>query len=100
MPVVHDSIEERILRLMRNTLVNVVKDTATPPGFRHPLKERTIEEIRHALELITARQKELAVQRGEHWEQRPRYPDQPAPEAQVVPLSRVRKKPGDPDRPD
>ncbi len=71
------STEERILRLMRKVLIDVIKDTTTEPGLKHPLKNNTIDEIRHALELITARQKELAELRGQSWDHRPRFTDEP-----------------------
>jgi hypothetical protein len=71
------SMEERILRVMRTVLIDVVKDTTTEPGLKHPLSDKTIENIRNALDLITARQKELADEQGTSWDMRPRYPDQP-----------------------
>ena len=50
------SIEERILKAMKITLANVVKDTATPPGMRHPLSPETIEVIfdeqSHGVDLV------------------------------------------------
>lgn len=70
-------MEERILRAVRTTLVDVIKDTTTAPGLRHPLSESTREEIRHCLDLITARQVELAEAAGMPFEERPVYGDTP-----------------------
>ena len=46
------SKEQRILRMMRKTLANVVKD-ATPLGGRpNPLKDSTIQEIKDCLSKV------------------------------------------------
>lgn len=56
------SKEQRILRLMRKTLGNVVKD-ATPLGGRaNPLSEGTIQDIKDCFALISERERELAEQ--------------------------------------
>nr|VFK38068.1 MAG: hypothetical protein BECKTC1821D_GA0114238_100348 [Candidatus Kentron sp. TC]VFK38968.1 MAG: hypothetical protein BECKTC1821E_GA0114239_100358 [Candidatus Kentron sp. TC]VFK54513.1 MAG: hypothetical protein BECKTC1821F_GA0114240_100556 [Candidatus Kentron sp. TC] len=70
------TFEERILLAMRETLVDVIRDTTTRPGTQHPLSERTREEIRHCLDLITARQKEMAEAAGEPLDERPIFPEQ------------------------
>jgi hypothetical protein len=54
------SMEERILRAVKRTLANVVRDTATPHGMRHPLSDATIEDVRQCFALISARERELA----------------------------------------
>ena len=64
--------EERILRMMKRTLTDVAKDTAPEPGLRHPLSERTIQEIRECLMLITSREQELAREQGRSMNARPR----------------------------
>ena len=87
--------EERILNVMRSILIDVIKDTTTEPGLKHPLTDTTIDNIRHGLDLITARQKELAEARGESWDLRPTYPPEPQQRTQdgvVVSLSSVKKK--------
>jgi len=88
------STEERILQAMKMTLAAVIKDTATPPGMRHPLSDATIEDLRQCLALISARERELAQAAGRTQEARPRYADEPSKES-VVRLHR--KKPGDGD---
>jgi hypothetical protein len=89
------SPEQRILAVMRKVLANVVKDATPPPGMRHPLSERTIEDIRHCFALISAREQELARQAGIEIKERPRFGDEPH-QTKVVPINQVgRTKPGD-----
>jgi hypothetical protein len=84
------STEERILQAVRMTLASVIKDTATPPGMRHPLSDATIEDLRQCLALISARERELAQAAGRAQEARPRYVDEPS----AQPVIRIhRKKP-------
>ena len=70
-----ESKEFRILRAMKTTLTGVIKDTATRPGLQHPLSERTIEDIRQCLALISARERELAAEAGKPMAMRPHYAD-------------------------
>jgi hypothetical protein len=88
------SMEERILRAVKRTLANVVRDTATPHGMRHPLSDATIEDLRQCLALISARERELAEAVGRETTARPRYADEPARAEQVI---RIYKKPEDGD---
>jgi hypothetical protein len=69
-------MEERILRAVKRTLANVVRDTATPHGMRHPLSDATIEDLRQCLALISARERELAQAAGRDATARPRYADE------------------------
>ena len=78
------SMEARILRAVKLTLANVIKDTATPHGMRHPLSDGTIEDLRQCLALISARERELAQAAGNAMADKPRYADEPAREAMVV----------------
>ncbi len=71
------SKELRVLRAMKATLTGVIKDTATTPGLKHPLSERTIEDIRQCLALISARERELAAELGKPMDLRPHYADEP-----------------------
>jgi hypothetical protein len=58
------SKEQQILRIMRKTLANVVKD-ATPLGGRpNPLKDSTIQDIKDCFALISDRERELAEKLG------------------------------------
>ena len=90
------SVEERILRAVKFTLANVIRDTATPPGMRHPLSDSTIEDLRQCLALIAARERELATAAGRPSTRRPRHPGNSRPQPQVVRLHRPKppKKPG------
>jgi hypothetical protein len=71
------SKEERILRAVKVALTNVIKDTATMPGMRHPLQDSTIEDLRQSLALISARERELADAAGRPMAARPKYVDEP-----------------------
>jgi hypothetical protein len=89
------SKEREILVVMRKLLAQIIKDT-TPPSraMKHPLKESTIEDIRQALALISARERELADAAGVAQE-RPYYTDD-ASAPRAVPLTKIgRRKPGD-----
>lgn len=87
----HDlSAEETILRTVKRVLTEVIKDTATQPGLKHPLSESTINGLRDCLILITNRQHELAEAAGRSWNDRPHYKDEPRPQGDVVvPLHRI-----------
>lgn len=67
------SKEQRILRVMRKVLASIVKDATPQPGMLHPLSERTIHDIRDCFGLISAREKEIADEKGLA-ESRPQYP--------------------------
>ena len=71
------SKEHRILIAMRQVLSSIVRDTTTPAGMRHPLNDRTIEDIKHCFTLIAAREKELNDEAGNSSESRPKYADEP-----------------------
>ncbi len=77
-------VEARILQAVKLTLAGVIRDTATPHGMRHPLSDRTIEDLRQCLALISARERELAEAAGRATAGRPRFADEPAPEGQVI----------------
>lgn len=92
------SQEERILRSMRLVLTGIIKDTATPPGMRHPLRDQTIEDMRQCLMLISARERELAAEAGRPYALRPYYADESRPQDQVVvPISSVGRRRPDED---
>jgi len=90
------SREELILKAVKVVLTNVVKDTATTPGLKHPLGDNTIIGIRDCLGLITQREQELAEDSGREMNMRPRYIDEPKAQSEVVvPLdmiARTKKK--------
>ncbi|HED19184.1 MAG TPA: segregation and condensation protein A [Gammaproteobacteria bacterium] len=77
--------EERVLRMMKNVLTSVARDTAPQRGFKHPLSEQTIHSIRECLMVISSRERELGETHGRNMNARPRYIDEPKSEV-VVPL--------------
>jgi len=84
------SEEENILRAVKRVLTEVIKDTATEPGMRHPLSESTINGLRDCLILIANREHELAEAAGRPRTERPRFKDEPRPQGDlVVPLHKV-----------
>ena len=88
--------EREILLVMRKVLAQIIKDT-TPPSraMKHPLKDQTIQDVRHCLGLISLRERELADSAGATQE-RPYYTDEP-PAAKVVPIGKVGKRESDPE---
>jgi len=76
--------ELKVLRAVKMVITNVIKDTTTEPGMKHPLSNDTINDIRQCLGLITARENELSPMT-----QRPRFTDEP--EKVVVSLSSLKK---------
>jgi len=83
-----DNKEFRVLRAMKIVLTGVVRDTAVPPGHKHPLSESTIEDIRQCLMLISSREQELLAEAGEEAGLVPRFTDEPQA-ATVVPISKI-----------
>lgn len=88
------SIEQRILRAVKSVLTDVVKDTATAPGLQHPLSDKTIDNIRECLKLISARERELVEADGGTMSMRPRFVDEPSTTT-VIPIERI-GRPGKP----
>ena len=88
------NMEYRILRAVKSTLTDVIKDTATAPGLRHPLSDKTIDNIRECLKLISARERELVEADGGSMDMRPRFVDEPSATT-VIPIDRI-GRPGKP----
>lgn len=76
--------EQRILRVMRKVLSNIVKDTTPKPGMLHPLSDQTIEDIKACFALISAREAELYNE--SHL--KPVFADEPRT-ATVIPLGQT-----------
>jgi hypothetical protein len=83
--------EQRILRVLRKTLGNIVKDTTPRPGFAHPLSENTIRDIKELFALIAEREAELAREAG-FADERPHFSDEP-PATKKVDFPKPPKKP-------
>jgi len=77
------SVEQRILIVMRKVLATVVKEVTPQPGMRHPLSEQTIDDIKNCFSLIAARERELQSEIGQVSTNRPVYPGQTS-RAQIV----------------
>ena len=75
--------EQRILRAMRKTLGNIVKDVTPLGGRPNPLKDSTIQEIKECFGLISEREQELARKLGFD-ESRPYYADGEQPNGNVI----------------
>ncbi len=89
------SKEEQILRAVKRTLTEVIKDTATQPGMRHPLSDNTLAGLRDCLLLISQREHELADAAGRPSEAKPRFIDEGRENGSgevVVPLHSIGRK--------
>ncbi|MGA8864651.1 MAG: segregation and condensation protein A [Gallionella sp.] len=85
------SKEQRILRLMRKTLGNVVKDVTPIGGRTNPLSESTIQDIKDCFSLISLREKELAE--ALNFDQsKPYYADGEVPNAKVISFIKPHKE--------
>ena len=71
------SKEQRILRVLRKVLANIVKDVTPAPGMPHPLQESTVQDIRGLFGLIAEREAELAGEKMPGRSEKPFYVDQP-----------------------
>jgi hypothetical protein len=77
------SKEQQILRIMRKTLGNIVKDVTPLGGRPNPLKDSTIQEIKECFALISERESELAEKLGFD-PSRPYYTDGEQPNSNVI----------------
>lgn len=85
------SKEHQILVVMRQVLASVIREVTPEPGMRHPLTQKTMEDVKQCFNLIAAREKEINEAAGMPSQHRPRYVDEPA-KTNVVTLHR---KPSD-----
>ena len=72
----HNEIEWRVLQAVKQVLTQIARETAVPPGTRHPLSPSTIESMKQCMGLISARERDLIGNESEVSSMRPRYPDQ------------------------
>ena len=75
-----------VLRAVKMVITNVIKDTSTEPGMKHPLSDSTINDIRQCLLLITSREHELSP-----YDKRPGFTDEPQDKV-VVSLTKPSKE--------
>jgi hypothetical protein len=85
------SKEQRILRLMRRTLGNVVKDVTPRGGRDNPLSDDTIQDIKDCFSLISEREQELA-EKLEFDQAKPYYVDGEQPKAKVISIFKPAKE--------
>jgi hypothetical protein len=85
------SKEQRILRMMRKTLGNVVKDVTPLGGRTNPLSENTIQDIKECFGLISTRERELAEALGFD-QSKPYYADGEIPNAKVISILKPTKE--------
>ncbi len=85
------SKEQRILRQMRKTLGNVVKDVTPLGGRTNPLSANTIQDIKDCFGLISERERELAE--ALNFDQaKPYYADGKLPNAKVINIVKPTKE--------
>ena len=85
------SKEQRIMRIMRKTLGNIVKDVTPVGGRTNPLSAGTIQDIKDCFAMISDRERELADALGFD-ESRPYYTDGEAPNAKVISIVKPPKQ--------
>lgn len=86
------SKEQRILRVLRTVLANIVKETAPRPGAPRALSDDTVEDIRNLFALIAEREAELAREAGIAMDDRPHFADETRT-THALKLHRSPKKP-------
>ena len=85
------SKEQRLLRMMRKTLGNIVKDVTPLNGRTNPLSESTIQDIKDCFGLIVEQERELGMAH-DHNKARPYYLDTGSPKAKVINIVKPAKK--------
>ena len=84
--------EQRILRVLRTVLGNIVKETAPRPGVPRALSDDTVADIRDLFGLIAEREAELAEEAGVVRNERPHFSDE-AKTTHALKIHRPPKKP-------
>lgn len=84
------SKEQRILRVLRKVLANIVKDATPAPGMPHPLTESTVHDIRDLFGLISEREAELTEEAGKQINEKPVYAGE-AKKTNVIKLHKTKK---------
>lgn len=68
--------ENRLLNMVRKTLIAVAKDTMTQPGLKHPLSENTQKMITNCLDVVSSRQIAIEKSTQQHTKMKPVYKDE------------------------
>lgn len=87
----NESKEQRILRVLRKVLGNIVKDAMPAQGMPHPFQQSTVDSIRDLFGLIAERERELALMAGMSDNEKPYYTDEP-PDAKLVAMPKPPSK--------
>lgn len=74
-----------VLVALRKVISGVVREITPDPGMRHPLSDKTIEDVRQGFILIAAREKEITEAMGKPSLHRPLYKGD-TPKTNVVKL--------------
>lgn len=69
--------EHQILVTLRQVLASVVREVTPEPGMKHPLSQKTLEDVRQCFTLIAAREREVSLKMGMPSLHRPHYVDEP-----------------------
>ena len=85
------SKEQRILRVLRKVLANIVKDATPAAGMPHPLKESTVIDIRDLFGLISEREAELADLTKPDRNEKPHFSDEKK-QSNVIKMPQAAKK--------
>ena len=74
-----------VLVALRKVISGVVREITPDPGMRHPLSDKTMEDVRQGFILIAAREKEITEAMGKPSLHRPQYKGD-TPKTNVVKL--------------
>jgi len=85
------SKEQQVMVVMRKVLTGIIREITPQAGDKYPLSEQTITDIRMCLQLIAAREQELAKEQGITNIDKPYYADEP-PAKKTVPLHHIPHK--------
>ena len=69
--------EHQIIVTLRQVLTTIIRELAPEPGMGHPLSQKTIEDVRQCLSLMSAREREITIELGMPSQHRPHYVDEP-----------------------
>jgi len=83
-----------VLVALRKVISGVVREITPDPGMRHPLSEKTIEDVRQGFILIAAREKEITEAMGKPSLHRPMYKGD-TPKKNVVKLHGLKSEKDD-----
>ncbi len=83
-----------VLVALRKVISGVVREITPDPGMRHPLSEKTIEDVRQGFILIAAREKEITEAMGKPSLHRPMYKGD-TPKTNVVKLHGLKSEKDD-----